>query len=60
MQAYDSATSLALGAPSIQPLGAPPGFNDFTPTDVNGDGSVVVGTSLIPGNNFSFSARGFR
>jgi len=60
MQAYDSVTSLALGAPSIQPLGAPPGFNDFTPTDANGDGSVIVGTSLIPGNNFSFSARGFR
>ena len=60
MQAYDSATSLALGAPSIQPLGAPPGFNDFTPTDANGDGSVIVGTSLIPGDNFSFSARGFR
>src|SRR4029077_19147930 len=60
MQAYDDATSLALGAPSIQSLGAPPGFNDFTPTDVNGDGSVIVGTSLIPGDNFSFSARGFR
>ena len=60
MQAYDSATSLVLGAPSIQPLGVPPGFNDFTPTDVNGDGSVIVGTSLIPGDNFSFSARGFR
>ena len=44
---------------SFQSLGVPAGSIDFTPTDVNSDGSVIVGTSLIPGNAFSFSARGF-
>src|SRR5215470_14413850 len=50
----------ALAAPSIQSLGVPAGFVDFTPTDVNSDGSVIVGTSQIPGDTFSFAARGFR
>jgi len=50
----------ALGAPSLQSLGVPTGYSDFTPTDVNSDGSVIVGTSQIPGDAFSFAARGFR
>src|SRR5215510_6857256 len=45
----------ALAAPSIQSLGVPAGFVDFTPTDVNSDGSVIVGTS----QTLSFSVRGF-
>jgi probable HAF family extracellular repeat protein len=58
MHVCDSAPALA--APTIQSLGAPAGFNDFTPTDVNSDGSVIVGLSEIPGDAFSYSARGFR
>src|SRR5215813_13205186 len=55
LQASDSGPTLALAAPSIQPLGVPAGFVDFTPTDVNSDGSVIVGTS----QTLSFSVRGF-
>src|SRR5215470_19026136 len=45
----------ALAAPSIQSLGVPAGFVDFTSTDVNSDGSVIVGTS----QTLSFSVQGF-
>jgi len=55
-----STATWALGAPSIQSLGVPAGYSDFTPTDINSDGSVIVGTSQIPGDAFSFAARGFR
>src|SRR5262245_6925059 len=55
-----AARAQTLVAPSIQSLGVPAGSSDFTATDVNSDGSVIVGTSLIPGVAFSFSARGFR
>src|SRR5262249_49180861 len=59
MQASDGGPALALAAPSIQPLGVPVGFIDFTPTDVNSDGSVIVGTSQTPAVSFSFAVRGF-
>src|SRR5499426_899871 len=59
MQASDGGPALALAAPSIQPLGVPAGYIDFTPTDVNSDGSVIVGTSQTPAVAFSFSVRGF-
>src|SRR5262249_39469828 len=58
MQASDGGPALALAAPSIQSLGVPVGFIDFTPTDVNSDGSVIVGTSQTPAGFFSFSGRG--
>src|SRR5262245_59363200 len=59
MQASDGGPALALAAPSIQSLGVPVGFIDFTPTDVNSDGSVIVGTSQTPAVSFSFAVRGF-
>jgi len=47
-------------AATIQSFGVPAGYSDFTPTDVNRDGSVVIGMSQVPGDAFSYSARGFR